>query len=48
LLPIILLLLGLVAQDSTPQLAYTLSVPADRLAYAVELKVTHPPNPVAL
>jgi predicted metalloprotease with PDZ domain len=32
-------------QDSTPQLTYTLSVPADRLTYAVELKVTQPPNP---
>jgi len=41
----VLLLLGLLAQDSTPQLAYTLSVPDDRLTYAVALKVTHPPNP---
>ncbi|PYP16001.1 MAG: hypothetical protein DMD54_11165 [Gemmatimonadetes bacterium] len=47
----ILLLLALLqasASDSTPQLAYTLSVPPDRRAYAVELAITHPPNPSRL
>lgn len=47
----ILLLLALLqgsASDSTPQIAYTLTVPPDLLAYAVELKITHPPNPSRL
>ena len=47
----ILLLLALLqasASDSTPQLAYTLAVPPDRRAYAVELEITHPPNPSRL
>ncbi|HWC73436.1 MAG TPA: PDZ domain-containing protein [Gemmatimonadales bacterium] len=45
----ILALLALVfSQDSTPELSYTLSIPSDRLAYAVELRITHPPNPSRL
>ena len=44
----IVALLALVAQDSTPQLSYSLTVPEDRSAYVVELRVTHPPNPSRL
>ena len=39
----ILLLVALIsAQDSTPQLSYSVTVPADRSAYLVELQITHP------
>jgi len=41
-------LLALVAQDSTPQLSFRLTVPNDRSAYRVELQITHPPNPSRL
>ena len=41
----ILLLVALIgAQDSTPQLYYNVTVPADRSAYIVELQITHPPR----
>jgi predicted metalloprotease with PDZ domain len=47
---LILLLLALLAgaQDSTPQLYYSLTVPTDRSAYLVELQITNPPNPSRL
>ena len=45
----ILLLVALLgAQDSTPQLSYSVTVPSDRSAYIVELQITHPPNPSRL
>ena len=41
----ILLLVALIsAQDSTPQLSYSVTVPADRSAYLVELQITRPPR----
>jgi predicted metalloprotease with PDZ domain len=50
---LILLLLALAggagsAQDSTPHLEYTLTVPPDRSAYHVELRIANPPNPSRL
>ncbi|HEV8511076.1 MAG TPA: PDZ domain-containing protein [Gemmatimonadales bacterium] len=45
----ILLLLALSsAPDSAPQLDYTVTVPADRSAYLVELRITNAPNPARL
>jgi len=42
---LILLLVALIsAQDSTPQLYYSVTVPADRSAYLVELQITRPPR----
>lgn len=42
----ILLLLALAsAQDSTPQLYYSVTVPTDRSAFLVELQITNPPSP---
>ena len=41
-------LLAVVVQDSTPQLRYSITVPADRSAYLVELQIAHPPNPSRL
>jgi len=42
---LILLLVALIsAQDSTPQLSYSVTVPADRSAYLVELQITRPPR----
>ena len=41
----ILLLVALIsAQDSTPQLFYSVTVPTDRSAYLVELQITNPPG----
>ena len=41
----ILLLVALIsAQDSTPLLYYSVTVPADRSAYLVELQITRPPR----
>ena len=44
----LLTLLAAPPQDSTPQLSYTLTVPQDRSAYVVELRIAHPPNPSRL
>jgi len=42
---LILLLVALIsAQDSTPLLYYSVTVPADRSAYLVELQITRPPR----
>ena len=41
----ILLLVALIsAQDSSPQLSYSVTVPADRSAYLVELQISNPPR----
>jgi len=46
---LILLLAALLsAQDSTPQVFYSVTVPNDRGAYLVEVQVEHPPNPSRL
>ncbi len=41
---ILLLLALLSAQDSSPQLYYSVTVPTDRSAYLVELQITNPPQ----
>ena len=45
---ILLLAALLSAQDSTPQVFYSVTVPNDRGAYLVEVQVEHPPNPSRL
>jgi predicted metalloprotease with PDZ domain len=46
---LILLLVALLrTQDSSPQLDYRVTVPADRSAYLVELQITNPPIPSRL
>jgi predicted metalloprotease with PDZ domain len=46
---LILLLVALLgAQDSSPLLYYSVTVPADRSAYLVELQITNPPSPSRL
>jgi predicted metalloprotease with PDZ domain len=46
---LILLLVALIsAQDSSPQLYYSVTVPTDRSAYLVELQINNPPNPSRL
>ena len=45
---ILLLVALLSAQDSSPQLDYRVTVPADRSAYLVELQITNPPSPSRL
>ena len=40
----IAVLLALVVQDSAPRLDYTVTVPHDRAAYLIELRITNPPN----
>ena len=45
----ILLLVALIsAQDSSPQLYYSVTVPTDRSAYLVELQIMNPPRPSRL
>ena len=45
----ILLLVALIgASDSTPQLAYSVTVPINRSAYLVEIQITNPPDPSRL
>jgi len=46
---LILLLVALIgASDSTPQLAYSVTVPINRSAYLVEIQITNPPDPSRL
>jgi len=46
---LILLLVALVgASDSTPHLAYSVTVPINRSAYVVEIQITNPPDPSRL
>ncbi|HEY7192262.1 MAG TPA: PDZ domain-containing protein [Gemmatimonadales bacterium] len=45
---ILLLAALLSAQDSSPQVFYSVTVPNDRSAYFVELQIDHPPDPSRL